>query len=151
MGSQHRSHCFPKFFLPFSLAMVSSKHSRKVRLWSSGWVKMLLLVFIESILELSTLLQPSPSWKKLSLCWHHTDFSLEIHLSPCQPCSLCCMGRGSPDVFKLIIIISCPPGHGVCLSLGHVFLKREPQGFSWPCQTVVSTSAYKGRNSATCR
>ena len=76
---------------------------------------------------------------------------MEIHLSPSQPCSLCCMGRGSPDVFKLVTIISYPLGHGVRLSLGYVFLKREPQGFSWPCQTVVSTSAYKGRNSAECR
>ena len=85
------------------------------------------------------------------MCWHHTDFSLEIHLSPCQPRSLCCMGPGSPDVFKLVTIISYPLGHGVCLSLGHVVLKREPWGFPWLCQTVVSTSAYKGRNSAECR
>ena len=55
-------------------------------------------------------------------------------------------GRGRPDVFECVIITSHPLGHGVGLRLGHVFLTREPQAFPWPCQAVVSTSGYEGRN-----
>lgn len=60
-----------------------------------------------------------------------------------------------PETNRLLLCWSCatsicsishPLGCSVWFSNDHVFLTREPQGFLWPCQTLVSTSGYEWRS-----